>query len=103
MFQLEVTDSSSGSIDIVSYVEMVHDRGYLSYLRNAYDEWVQDGGSAVHLVDNGFPRFSTHTFFRMRYYRQRFHTRSCYLHLVKATSTNCLPLPKQVCQFGVRE
>lgn len=101
MFQLEVTDSSSGSIDIIGHIEMVHDSGYLSYLRNAYDEWVQDGGSAVHLVNNRFPRFSTHAFFRARYYRQRSHTRSWYLHLVKAMSMHCLPLPKQVCQFGV--
>ncbi|KAH9082249.1 Arginase/deacetylase [Lactarius deliciosus] len=54
LFQLELTDSSSGSIDIIVHVETVHGRGYLNYLRNAYDEWVRDGGSAVPLSDNCF-------------------------------------------------
>jgi len=52
LFQLESTDSSSGSIDITGHIETVHGRGYLNYLRNAYDEWVRDGGSAVPLADN---------------------------------------------------
>ncbi|KAH9056931.1 Arginase/deacetylase [Lactarius vividus] len=54
LFQLELTDSSSGGIDITGHVETVHGRGYLNYLRNAYDEWVRDGGSAVPLSDNIF-------------------------------------------------
>jgi acetoin utilization deacetylase AcuC-like enzyme len=96
LFQIELTDSSSGSIDILSHIEMVHGRGYLSYLRNAYEEWVRDGGSAVPLVDDGFLRFSTHASIRMRCYRERSHIRSCYLDLVKAKSMRCALLPKQV-------
>src|ERR1700735_5542373 len=52
LFQLELTDLSSGSIDIIGHVEIVHGRGYLRYLRNAYDEWVRDGGSVVPLANN---------------------------------------------------
>ncbi|KAH9049538.1 Arginase/deacetylase [Lactarius hengduanensis] len=51
LFQFELTDSSSGSIDIIGHVETVHGRGYLNYLRNAYDEWVRD----VSLVTNLLP------------------------------------------------
>ncbi|KAI9445365.1 Arginase/deacetylase [Lactarius indigo] len=54
LFQLELTDSSSGSTDIIVHVETVHGRGYLNYLKNAYDEWVRDGGSAVLLSHNRF-------------------------------------------------
>ncbi|KAH8991936.1 Arginase/deacetylase [Lactarius akahatsu] len=55
LFQLELTDSSSGSIDIIGNVETVHGRGYLNYLRNAYDEWVRDGGSVDAVLPNTFP------------------------------------------------
>ncbi|KAH9043658.1 Arginase/deacetylase [Lactarius pseudohatsudake] len=55
LFQLELTDSSSGSIDIIGHVETVHVRGYLNYLRNAYDEWVRDGGSADAVLPDTFP------------------------------------------------
>lgn len=55
LFQIELTDSSSGSIDILSHIEMVHGRGYLSYLRNAYEEWVRDGGSADAVLPGTFP------------------------------------------------
>lgn len=54
LFQLESTDLSSGGIDIIGHVEMVHGRGYLEYLRNAYDEWVRDGGNVVPLDHNRF-------------------------------------------------
>ena len=47
LFQVELADSSSGIIDILGHIEMVHGHGYLSYLKNAYDEWVRDGGNAV--------------------------------------------------------
>ncbi|KAH9176854.1 Arginase/deacetylase [Lactarius sanguifluus] len=58
LFQLELIDSSSGgSIDIIGNVETVHGRGYLNYLRNAYDEWVRDGGSAVPPSDDRFSGF----------------------------------------------
>lgn len=50
LFQVELADSSSGIIDILGHIEMVHGRGYLSYLKNAYDEWVRDGGNAVRLT-----------------------------------------------------
>jgi hypothetical protein len=105
LFQVESTDSSSGpgSIDILGHIEMVHGRGYLSYLRNAYDEWVRDGGSAVPLADHGFLRFSTHNSFRTRCYREHSHIRNCYLDLVKAKSMLCVPLPKQVSKFGMWE
>jgi hypothetical protein len=50
LFTLESTSSSQNAgLDITRYVEMVHSREYLDYLRNAYDNWVRSGGSTVSL------------------------------------------------------
>ena len=97
LFQVELADSSPGRIDVLGHIEMVHGRGYISYLRNAYDEWVRDGGNAVRLLTiSGFLQSSIHTPFRTRCYRKRSHIRSFNLNLVKAKSMHCVPLLKLV-------
>jgi len=48
LFSLKSASSSQNpGLDITRYIEMVHSREYLDYLRNAYDNWVQSGGSTV--------------------------------------------------------
>ena len=47
LFSFELASSSSGNLDIVRYVGMVHSHAYLGYLTNAYDNWVRIGGSRV--------------------------------------------------------
>ncbi|KAI0305038.1 hypothetical protein BC826DRAFT_1089142 [Russula brevipes] len=50
------TDSESESgLDITRYVEMVHSREYLSYLSNAYENWVQSGGDPDAVLPETFP------------------------------------------------
>jgi len=50
LFSLKSASSSQNpGLDITRYIEMVHSREYLDYLRNAYDNWVQSGGSTVPL------------------------------------------------------
>ncbi|KAH9969117.1 hypothetical protein BC827DRAFT_1258004 [Russula dissimulans] len=57
LFSLESASSSSQNpgLDIIRYVEMVHGREYLDYLRNAYDNWVRSGGSTVAVIPETFP------------------------------------------------
>jgi hypothetical protein len=54
LFTFESASSSSknsepaeSGLDITRYIEMVHSREYLSYLSNAYHNWVQSGGNLV--------------------------------------------------------
>ncbi|KAI9513087.1 Arginase/deacetylase [Russula earlei] len=57
LFECEVVsfESSSHGRDITRYIELVHSREYLSYLSNAYDEWVRSGASTVAVLPETFP------------------------------------------------
>lgn len=47
LFKFQSARLSSQNLDVARYVEMVHSRGYISYLSNAYENWVRGGGSTV--------------------------------------------------------
>jgi hypothetical protein len=99
LFSFHLASSSSQNLDIARYIGMVHSRGYLGYLANAYENWVRSGGSKVvfalpHLKQPCALLLMTS--FRTRCYLKRFHTQSCYLDLVRWKLTHFLPLRKQV-------
>ncbi|KAI0005557.1 Arginase/deacetylase [Russula compacta] len=55
LFNFQSGSVSSQDMDITRYVEMVHSRGYLSYLSNAYDNWVRSGGNTDAVLPEAFP------------------------------------------------
>jgi hypothetical protein len=47
LFSFQSASSSSQNLNVARYIGMVHSREYLGYLANAYENWVQSGGSKV--------------------------------------------------------
>lgn len=51
-FEIAECDSD---IDVLGYAQAIHDRDYIQYLRNAYEDWVADGNDKARSQSLGWP------------------------------------------------
>lgn len=50
-FEIAECDSD---IDVLGYAQAIHDRDYIQYLRNAYEDWVADGNDKTAVLPETF-------------------------------------------------